>query len=74
MKCTERAEGRVVASPEYRPVGYEESRKGRGAGGIGEGGNTDMWGMKSPERAEEWLVVGGDEEYGPVGCKCSEGK
>jgi hypothetical protein len=40
MNGPERAEGWVVASPENRPVGYEESRKGRGAGGIGEGGNV----------------------------------
>jgi hypothetical protein len=29
MKSPERAEERVVTSPEYRPVWYEESQEGR---------------------------------------------
>jgi hypothetical protein len=58
MKGPERAEGRVVASPEYGHVGYAESREGRGEVGVGEGGNTDLWGMTSLEMPEERLVVG----------------
>ncbi len=58
-----------MASPEY---GHEEPREGRGAGGVGVVGNTCLWGMKSPERAEGRVVASLEYRPVPVGMKSPE--